>query len=55
MKIDADEIADTEAIKALSEIQSIICDDENTDFDAVERIVNIFERYKLDTGGRHDY
>lgn len=53
--IDADKIADTTAISALSEIQNIIADEKNSDFDAVERIVCVFEKYRLDFGGRHDF
>ena len=54
-KIDTDEIADTTAIKALSEIKNIICDDTKSDFDAVEEIVCVFEKYNIDIGGRHDF
>ena len=54
-EIDADKIADTTAIKALSEIQSIISDHSNSDFDAVEKIVCVFEKYHLDFGERHDF
>ena len=53
--INADEIADTTAIKALSEIQEIISKDDYSDFDAMERIVCIFEKYRFDFGGRHDF
>ena len=53
--IDADKIADTTAIKALSEIQGIISDHTNSDFDAVEKIVCVFEKYRLDFGSRHDF
>ena len=55
MKIDADEIADTTAIKALSEIKEIINDDEKSDFNAVEEIVCVFEKYNIGIGGRHDF
>ena len=53
--IDADKIAYTASIKALSEIQKVIADDGLSDFDAVERIVFIFEKYKIDAGSRHDF
>ena len=55
MEIDADEIADTTAIKALSEIKEIINDDTKSDFDVVEEIVCVFEKYNIDIGGRHDF
>jgi len=54
-EIDADEIADTTAIKALSEIQSILGDEENSDFEIVEKIVDVFSKYKLDFCGCHDF
>ena len=55
VEIDADKIADTTAIKALSEIKDIINDDTKSDFDAVEEIVCVFEKYNIDIGGRHDF
>ena len=54
-EIDADEIADTNAIKALSEIRDIIGNDEISDFEAVEEIVLVFEKYGITAGGRHDF
>lgn len=54
-EIDTDEIADTTAIKALSEIQGVIASDIDSDFEIVEKIVCIFEKYRLDLGGRHDF
>ena len=50
----ADEIADTTAIKALSEIQNILASDLD-DFEIVEKIVCVFEKYRLDFAGRHDF
>ena len=52
--INADEIANTTAIKALSEIQSILSSGLD-DFDIVEKIVCVFEKYKLKAGGCHDF
>ena len=52
--IDADKTADTTAIMALSEIQSILANDID-DFEIVERIVCVFEKYKLNAGGCHDF
>lgn len=54
LNIDADKIADTAAIYALSEIQKIMKSN-LSDFDAVEKIVLIFEKYNLSCGGRHDF
>ncbi len=55
ISIDADKIADTMAISALSEIQKVIQNEDISDFDAVEEIVCIFEKYKISAGGRHDF
>ena len=55
LDIDADKIADTTAINALSEIQTVIQKDNISDFDAVEEIVNIFEKYNISAGTRHDF
>ena len=52
--INADEIADTIAIKALSEIQNILASDLD-DFEIVEQIVCVFEKYNLNAGGCHDF
>ena len=53
--IDASQIADTVAIQMLSEIQRVIKNEEYSDFDAIEEIVLIFEKYNLDFGSRHDF
>ena len=55
LDIDVNEIADSTAIKALSEIQNVIQNDEISDFDAIEKIVKIFERYNISAGLRHDF
>ena len=55
MEIDTDKIADTTAIRALSEIKEIINDEKKSDFDAIEEIVCVFEKYNIDIGGRHDF
>ena len=54
-EIDESEIAESTAIIMLGEIQKVIGDDSLSDFDCVEKIVCIFERYKISTGGRHDF
>ncbi|MBR4031022.1 MAG: hypothetical protein IKJ06_06490 [Clostridia bacterium] len=53
--IDASQIADTTAIKALSEIQKVIKNESYTDFEVVEEIILIFEKYKIDAGSCHDF
>jgi len=48
-------IADTTAITILDEIKSVICNKELSDFDAIEEIVQIFEKNNIDCGCRHDF
>ncbi len=54
-EIDASQIADSVAIQVLSEIQNVIRNENYSDFDAIEEIVSIFEKYKIDFGARHDF
>ena len=54
-EIDANEIADSVAIKMLAEIQEIIKNDDYSDFEMVEEIVCVFEKYKIDFGNCHDF
>ena len=54
-EIDANKITDTIAIKILAEIQEILKNDKYTDFEIVEEIVCVFEKYKIDFGGCHDF
>lgn len=53
--IDDDKIADTTATKVLGEIQQILQKSELDDFEMVEEIVLIFEKYGLDAGSCHDF
>ena len=60
MVIDADKIADTTAIKVLSEIQTVLSKgniiyDDYSDYEMIEEIVEIFHKYGLSTGGCHDF
>ena len=54
-EIDASEIADTTAIKMISEIQKIVKDENYDDFEAMDEIVRVFERYDVSAGNRHDF
>lgn len=54
-EIDAHSVANSVAIKVLSRIQEIIKDDELDDFMKVDEIVCVFEEYKIDFGGCHDF
>ncbi len=54
-EINASQIADSTAIQVLSEIQNVIRNENYSDFDVIEEIVCIFEKYKIDFGFRHDF
>ena len=54
-EIDASKVADTTAIQMLSEIQSVVKNVDYSDFEAMEEIVCIFEKYNIDFGLRHDF
>lgn len=54
-EINASQIADSVALQMLSEIQNIIRDENYSDFETIEEIVFIFEKYKIDFGSRHDF
>ena len=53
--IDANEIADSTATKALGEIQQVLHKNELDDFEMIEEIVLIFEKYNLNAGECHDF
>ncbi len=54
-EIDPSYVAHSTAIQILSEIQKVIADEKYSDFDVVEEIVCIFEKYHIDAGARHDF
>ena len=54
-EIDSSQIADTTAIQMLSEIKNVIINTDYSDFEIVEEIVCIFEKYGIDFGTRHDF
>ena len=53
--IDADRIADTVATKMLLEIQGILKNHTLSDFEMVEEIGCVFEKFKIDFGHCHDF
>ncbi|MBQ5746816.1 MAG: hypothetical protein IIV81_02640 [Clostridia bacterium] len=55
LEIDESKIADTTAIQMLSEIKNVIINTDYSDFEIVEEIVCIFEKYGIDFGTRHDF
>ena len=53
--IDFSSMADSIAIDILSEIQKTIQNDTLSDFEAIEKIVVVFEKHGIDSGSRHDF
>ena len=39
----------------IKEIQAVLVNDDYNDYDVVEAIVEIFEKYDVDAGARNDY
>lgn len=54
-EIDANTIIDTSATNMIFEIQQIIKNDSYSDFEIVEKIVSVFEKYNVDFGSCHDF
>ncbi|MBR2499606.1 MAG: hypothetical protein IKB60_00850 [Clostridia bacterium] len=55
-EIDINDVVYTFSTAVLEEIKYIICNmDIEDDFDVVEKIVCIFEKYNIDAGGRHNF
>lgn len=54
--LNPDNIVNSVSLMALTEIKEILNDDTIIDdFEIVEEIVNIFEKYNISTGNRHDF
>lgn len=54
--INADEIICSTALEALAEISLVIQNPEiENDFDVVDEIIHILDKYNIDTGFRHDF
>lgn len=51
----AKKMVDTKAVRILQEIQDVLACDSKSDFDVVEEIVCIFEKYHISAEGRHDF
>lgn len=54
VEVHPDEV-EMRATLILEEISEVVRDDELSDFDAMEKIVQIFEKYKVSAGVRHDF
>ncbi len=55
LNIDADKITDTKSIQMLDTIKGYINNEELSDFEIVEKIVELFETQNIDCGGCHDF
>ncbi len=54
VEVTSDEV-EMRATLILEEISEVVKDYELSDFDAMEKIVQIFEKYKVSAGVRHDF
>ncbi len=55
LELDINKIAQTTSILVLEEIKNTLKNDDFSDFEKVEEIVCIFEKYELDCGNCHDF
>ncbi|MCL2568190.1 MAG: hypothetical protein FWE12_01975 [Oscillospiraceae bacterium] len=55
LQLHAAEIVEQQSYAALQKIKAIIEDDSLDDFECVEQIVCVFERFGSDGGSRHDF
>ena len=56
LNINTDEIINSIAVEALNEIALVIQNPEiENDFDVVDEIIHILDKYNIDTGFRHDF
>ncbi len=56
LQIDVNNCINTASLSALEAIKAIIQDDSiEEDFDVVEKIVCVFEKYNIYSGSRHDF
>ena len=55
LKINPDKIIETESIKILDKIKKVICDETLSDFEMIDKIVDIFGEHHIDCGSCHDF
>lgn len=53
--LDAESAVNNIALNALREIKGIVTDDDLDDFEAMEQITYIFQKYDIDFGERHNF
>ena len=54
-EIDANSIVDTNATIIVGEIQKAITDENLTDFEVIETIIELFKDFGISYGSRHDF
>ncbi len=55
LELDADEIVDSKSTSLIHDIQDIIMDIDNNDFDIAEKIVTLFKNHHIDCGDCHKF
>ena len=54
-EIDEELTIELKSIKILEDVQKILADENYNDFEAIEKIVKLFETNGIDTGFRHNF
>ncbi len=54
-EIDESKVADSRAIIILDAVREILCREGLSDFEIVDEIVMLFNRYNIDCGNCHDF
>lgn len=54
-EFDYEKVIREKAIQVIFEVKMALWNEKHSDFEIVEEIVEIFEKYGLDTGGCHDF
>ncbi len=55
LELDIDEIVDSKATSLIYDIQDIITDIDNNDFDIVDKVVSLLKSHHIDCGDCHKF
>ncbi len=55
IKLDAQKVLEIESFKIVKEIHNILTNNSHSDFEMIEEIVCVFEKYGIECGGCHDF